>query len=203
MKSITKINNNNSLFITLILWYYRLFGITFGGLVLNKTQECVVNKYLNIFGFMTTFFIIIIINLENIFIIKVRFLNLDKLYNSGFITIYYLSLFSSLLSRIYCNFSSGYYQFKASKLFTVLQTYPINRIRNKIIIYTSFVIAITFQLLIIYFCFKPIQKLFSQTNAISVIISFHLYYESIVESTISIITWGKNNQFSNFDYSLP
>ncbi len=186
------LNNNNSLFITLILWYYRLFGITFGGLVLNKTQECVVNKYMNIFGFITTFFIIIIMIMESVLMIINGFPLLNQLYNSGFITIYYLIMLKIMFSKIYCVFNFYYYQFKASKLFTVLQTYPINGIRNKIIIYTSFVITIIFQILITYFCLTSVQILFSHLNLISISFFIYFYYQSIIESSISI-TWGKNN----------
>jgi hypothetical protein len=51
----TKQKRNIPLINKIILRYFRIFGLTFGGFTLNKSEEFIVNKNLKIFGHIYTF----------------------------------------------------------------------------------------------------------------------------------------------------
>ncbi len=39
-----KLKSNIPLINKIILWYFRIYGLTFGGLTLNKSEEFILNK---------------------------------------------------------------------------------------------------------------------------------------------------------------
>ncbi len=47
----------------IILWYFRIFGLTFGGFTLSKNGEFIVNTKLKIFGHIYTILIIVSLNI--------------------------------------------------------------------------------------------------------------------------------------------
>jgi len=116
----------------IILWYFRIFGLTFGGFTFNKNEGFIVNTKLKIFGHIYT--ILIIVSLSLHFLINRESKYLDSIYNSGYKLIYYLIFISSLFARFMVCFNFGYIQLRGFKLFKVLFSYPIKTLKNKLII---------------------------------------------------------------------
>jgi hypothetical protein len=68
-----------------ILWFCRIFGLTFGGLVIKENGEFSVNKSLKIFGNIVTLIII-----TNEIYMRIEFINeINFMYKSNFKVFYY------------------------------------------------------------------------------------------------------------------
>ena len=55
-------HNKTPFFIKILVIYYRIFGLSIGGLTITKDNECKINKYYKYFGHILTLFILIIFN---------------------------------------------------------------------------------------------------------------------------------------------
>jgi hypothetical protein len=99
----------NSIFIRLLLWYYRIFGLTFGGLIITKTNECKINQILKRFVFITTILIIIVLYYLEFNCDKSELNN--KVYTHGFKIISYLLWFVRHLTKIVLTLNCCYIYF--------------------------------------------------------------------------------------------
>jgi hypothetical protein len=172
--------------VALFIRYYRIFGITFGGLVIRR-GKCVVNKNLKIFGnILTISMIIVFIILSRITINNEVF---DKLYSSGFTIIYHLISICGEVRDILVIINLHYYQFRSSDLFNVLMTYRMKKKKHKIFIFIILLIHISVDVI-----FALIYLTFFSKDVISIqtihVFSLSAYY-SIAFSAIHFITWGK------------
>jgi hypothetical protein len=165
--------------------YYRIFGITFGGLVIRR-GKCVVNKNLKIFGnILTISMIIVFIILSRITINNVY----EKLYSSGFAIIYYLLSICREVRDILVIINLHYYQFRSFDLFSALTTYPMKKKKHKIFIFIILIIHI-----LIYSILAMIYLTFFSKDVISIqtiLVLFLGTYYAIALSVIHFITWGK------------
>jgi hypothetical protein len=150
-------NPKSPLINTIILWYFRIFGLTFGGFTLNKSEEFIVNTKLKIFGHIYTILIIVSLNIH--FLINRESKYLDSIYNSGYKLIYYLIFISSLFARFMVCF--GYIQLRGFELFKVLFSYPIKTLKNKIIISILLGIIIAVQINLLAMSIYSVKHRFS------------------------------------------
>jgi hypothetical protein len=181
----------NSIFIRLLLWYYRIFGLTFGGLIITKTNECKINQNLKRFGFITTILIIIIMNYLHFDYNKPELKN--KIYSHGFKTIYYLLWTVGLLSKIQFSLNFCYIQFRGFDLFRILVKYPIRRMKSKIVIASLLFAILLLQMTVFYMRFVATKNRLS-LKYVS-FMTFMIIYFTLALFTIHFMTWGKNNLF--------
>jgi hypothetical protein len=181
----------NSIFIRLLLWYYRIFGLTFGGLIITKTNECKINQNLKRFGVMTTILIVIALNYVQFDFNKPDLKN--KLYSHGFKSIYYLLWIVGLLSKIQFSLNFCYIQFRGFGLFRILLKYPIRRMRSKIVIASLFFAILLLQLTAFYLRFVSTKNRLN-LKYVS-FMTFMIIYFSLAIFMIHFMTWGKNNLF--------
>jgi hypothetical protein len=179
-------NKKVSIIVTTFICYYRIFGITFGGLVIRR-GKCVVNKNLKIFGnILTISMIIVFIILSRITINNNAF---GKLYSSGFAIIYYLLSICREVRDILVIINLYYYQFRSSDLFSALTTYPMKKKKHKIFIFSVIIIHI-----LIYSILAMIYLKFFSEDVISIrtihVLFLGIYY-SIALTVIHVTTWGK------------
>jgi hypothetical protein len=177
----------NSIFIRLLLWYYRIFGLTFGGLIITKTNECKINQNLKRFSFITTILIIIALNYLEFDCDKPDLNN--KIYSHGFKIIYYLVRFVGHLTKILLSLNCCYIQFRGFGLFRILLKYPIRRMRSKILIASLFFAILLLQLTAFYTNFIATKRNLS-LKYVS-LITFNIIYYSLALSSIHFTTWGK------------
>jgi hypothetical protein len=182
---------NKSTFIRLLVWYYRIFGLTFGGLIITKTNECKINQNLKRFGCITTILIIITVNYLLFDYNKPNFKN--RVYSHGFKTISYLLWFVRHLTKIDLTLNYCYIQFRGFGLFRILLKYPIRRMRSKIVIASLFFGILLLQLTAFYLRFVATENRLS-IKYVS-IMTFMIIYYSLSISIIHFMTWGKNNLF--------
>jgi hypothetical protein len=180
-------SNHKYLVELIILWNSRIFGVTFGGLVLTKTGECVMNKKLKIFGNIITILISIYFLISMGFSLN-KIYSSTELYNSGFRIIYYISYFCLQLNTIFCIYNLFYCQYRGFELCKVWLSFHLKSLKNKILIIS---ILILNNLSIIVFVL-----LFSQNKANSNLKSFVLNLITSIfyltgQSTIKLITWCK------------
>jgi hypothetical protein len=135
---------NKSIFIRLLVWYYRIFGLTFGGLIITKTNECKINQNLKRFSFITTILIIIVMNILDFDYSKDNPRN--QIYSHGFKIISYLLWTREHMTKILFALNFCYIQFRGFGLFRILLKYPIRRMRSKIVI-----ASLSFALLLLQF----------------------------------------------------
>jgi hypothetical protein len=173
----------------IILWYFRIFGLTFGGFTFNKSEEFIVNTKLKIFGHIYT--ILIIVSLNILFLTDRKYDHLDSIYNSGYKLIYYLIFISSQFERFMVCFNFGYIQLRGFELFKVLFSYPIKTLKNKIIISILLGIAIAVQISLLSISLNSVKNHFN-FKIISIMIFLQICY-TISLSVIPLTTWGKYN----------
>jgi hypothetical protein len=177
-----------SLIPKVLIFYYRIFGITFGGLV-KRNGEFVVDEKLKLFGNIFTIFLIGLYLITSRYVFVSRFF--DQIYASGFTVVYYLIILCREIRDILVVINLYYYQFKGSELFKVLIEYKITKTKYKLFILILYVLHLSVQVIygLIYFtCFKTNLSL---TNTI-ISVFFNIYI-TITLFAIHFITWGKNN----------
>jgi hypothetical protein len=172
--------------VAIFIHYYRIFGITFGGLVIRR-GKCVVNKNLKIFGNLLT--ISMMIGFIILSRITLNHENLFKLYNSGFVIIYYIISISREVRDILVIINLYYYQFKSFHLFNALMTYRMEKKKHKFFTLMLLIIHISF-----YAIFVLIYLTFFSKDVISIqtilVFSLTTFY-SITLTAIHFLTWGK------------
>jgi hypothetical protein len=171
------------------LWYFRIFGLTFGGFTLNENKEFIVNKKLKIFGHIYT--ILIIVSLNILYLTSKESDFLDAIYNSGYKIVYHLIIICSQLSVLLIFFNFGYIQLRGFELFKVLFSYPIKTLKNKIILSILLGIAIAVQISLLAMRINSAKNYFSLKNIL--IIIFQGICNSITLIVIPLITFGKCN----------
>jgi len=179
----------NAIFIRLLLWYYRIFGLTFGGLIITKTNECKINQNLKRFGFITTILIIIVMNILQFDYNKDNPTN--KIYSHGFKMISYLLWIVKHMTKILFALNYCYIQFRGFGLFTILLKYPIRRMRTKIVI-TSLFVAILLLQSSAFCVFLVATEERLSLKYISFMI-FSIIYHSLALISMNFMTWGKKS----------
>jgi hypothetical protein len=178
--------NKVPIIVSLFIYYYRIFGITFGGLVIRR-GKCVVDKNLKIFGNLLTISMIIV------FIILFRIMNnnkfSDKLYSSGFKIVYYLMTICTEMRNILVIINLHYYQFRSYGIFDALMTYRMKKKKHKILIFIILLIHISACAIFAFIYFTFFSKGVISTRTIIVFSSSTFY--SIANYSIHFITWGK------------
>jgi len=175
------------LIVSIFIWYYRIFGITFGGLVLRSGQ-CLVNKNLKLFCNMlqTTIIILLIILSRTIIDYDVS----NQLYHSGFKLTYHLLSIRRGIRDILVIVNLFYYQFRGFNLFEVLMKYKIRKNKNKIFIFMLIIFQVSAMGV-------NVMKYLIYSENFFVLKTIHyliILYYTIFNSAIHFITWG-NIQF--------
>jgi hypothetical protein len=169
----------------IILWFCRILGLTFGGLVIKENGEFSVNKTLKIYG---NFITIIIIIFEIFFYIEFKD-EYDFIYESNFKIFY--SITNTILVFTYVNtiLNLFYIQFKGFDLCKLWFSYRLEKLRNKIIVLIIFFTLMSAHLI----------EVFLRTSLISNIdiLNFLLKLIENVYFTIGLIliktmTWCKS-----------
>jgi hypothetical protein len=174
----------------IILWYFRIFGLTFGGFTLNKNEEFIVNRKLKIFGHIYTILIIVTLNILYLTSNK-SYIDLEAIYNSGYKIVYHLIIIGLQLSRLLIFFNFGYIQLRGFELFKVLFSYPINTLKNKIILSILLGIAVAIQITILAMNINSAKNYLSLKYFLIVIFGLICNIVSLI--VIPLITFGKCN----------
>ncbi len=166
----------------IILWFCRILGLTFGGIVIKENGEFSVNKILKIYG---NIFTIIIIIIEIYMRIECRN-EINFIYESNFKIFYYLSNASIALISANIILNLLYVQLKGFRLCKLWLNYPLEKLRNKIIVLIIFFAIISTQLIKM---FLNIQ--FSANQLIISLKSISMLYFTIGLVLIKTMTWCK------------
>jgi hypothetical protein len=178
-------NQKVSLIIKIYIWFYRLIGITFGGLVINSNEKLVSNKLLKYYGIL--FFILL--SISNIYglINGLKSPQLISSYGSGFMILYLMILLIMILrlSLIFLNYL--YSNLNGIEFFYALKNIEINK--NQRILFALWIVHILL----------PIGMQFTvaystnliQTSSLIYIIMYLIYKTlgSIVIWTFPFLTW--------------
>jgi hypothetical protein len=118
-------NEKVSLIIKIYIWFYRLIGMTFGGLVINSNEKLVSNKLLKYYGILT-FILIAMSNFYGV-INGLKSPQLISSYESGFMTLYLMILLIMILrlSLIFLNYL--YSNLNGIEFFYALKNIEINK----------------------------------------------------------------------------
>jgi hypothetical protein len=184
-------NQKIPIIVLIYIWYYRVFGITFGGLVI-KNGKCFVNKKLKIFSNFLT--IVLMIGFIVLSKTVVHLKAIDQLYNSGFTVVYYLMNVSREFRNILVIINLFYYQFKGFHLFEILITYQMKRQVHQILILILFSIhlLITMVFTLIYLFSLKVNVIYMNAMLSAVLTIYYF----IALSAIHLINFGKKFNFS-------
>jgi len=196
MKSNNIFKQKVPLIALVFIWYYRIYGITFGGLV-TKSGECIVNRKLKIFGNIFTISLIIL------YIIASRIVNdarvFGQIYDSGFTIIYYSINFCREIKDILVVINLYYYQFKGFELFKILTEYKLTKKRYNLFFLTLLSLIFLVQGISTLICLTSFKMNINFLNTLLLVI-LHIFATMNI-FTIHFITWGK--KFSIICDELP
>jgi hypothetical protein len=183
MKLNTLFSPKAPLIAMIFIWYYRIFGITFGGLV-TKSGEFIVNRKLKLWGNIFTIFIIIIYLVSSAIIFGIRVSY--QLYDSGFIISYYSITICREIKDLLVAMNLYYYQFNGFHLFELLMKYKLTKTRYNLFLLLLFTLQFLAQGFYAFTYFKM--------GAIFLNVLFTVILNIFGIMTISVIhfiTWGK------------
>jgi len=187
MKLKSLFNQKVPLIVFVFIWYYRIFGITFGGLV-TKKGECIVNKKLKVLGNILT------ISLMILYLIASRFVFgtgvFDQIYDSGFKIIYYTMTACKEIKDILVVINLYYYQFKGFNLFEILMKYKLTKVRYNLLLLLTFTLHLAVQGICAFVYLTFYKMNISFVNVLCLVILNIIAITSIF--TIHFVTWGKN-----------
>jgi hypothetical protein len=129
----SKINSKVALIAKAYIWFYRILGLTFGGVSINSENIFYINKYLKYYGFLCS----IGITLYNTtgFIIFVTSDEILDVYKSGQVMAYCLGVLTNFLTLFQIIANLWYLNLNGMKFMEVLVQYDINIGKNQIIIF--------------------------------------------------------------------
>ncbi len=183
MFSVQKLSKKVNSVHLIILWFCRILGLTFGGLVIKENGEFSVNETLKIYGNFVT---IIIIIFEVFFYIEFKD-EYDLIYKLNFKIFYYITNTILVLTYVNTIINLFYIQFKGYDLCKLWFSYRLEKLRNKIIVLIIFFTLISTHLI----------QVFLRTNSISNKLNFLLklienVYFAIGLILIKTMTWCKS-----------
>jgi hypothetical protein len=182
MKLNTLFSQKVPLIVLLFVWYCRIFGITFGGLV-TRSGECIVNRKLKIFGNIFTISLMILYIITSRIVLETRVF--DQTYDSGFIIIYYSISICREVKDILVVINLYYYQFKGFELFKILTEYKLTKKRYNLfflILFSLIFLVQAIHALIYLTSFNYFQ--FLLLFILNIFVTVNIF-------TIHFITWGK------------
>jgi hypothetical protein len=115
------------------IWFYRLLGLTFGGVSINSENKFFVNKYLKYYGFLCS----IGATLYNIigFFIFATSEQILAIYRSGQVMAYYLGVLINFLLVFQITVNFWYLNLNGIKFMEIFIQYDLNIRKNQIIIF--------------------------------------------------------------------
>jgi hypothetical protein len=195
MKLKSLFNQKVPLIVFVFIWYYRIFGITFGGLV-TKKGESIVNKKLKVLGNILTISLIILYLIASRFVFSTGVF--DQIYDSGFIIIYYTMTACKEIKDILVVINLYYYQFKGFNLFEILMKYKLTKIRYNLFLLLTFILHVAIQGICAFIYLTSFKMNVSFVNVLFLVILNIIAITSAF--AIHFITWGKN--FSIYCYKI-
>lgn len=109
------------------LWYYRILHTTFGGLTIDSKDTLSINKYWKAYGILFGLLIGIWNCTSLYFFSRTKIMN--DLYESEFVTSYYLFMSLKALVEIRCIFIFGFLQTHGIKFFRMFYIYRVETSR--------------------------------------------------------------------------
>jgi hypothetical protein len=186
MKLNTLFSQKVPLIAMIFIWYYRIFGITFGGVV-TKSGELIVNRKLKLLGNIFTILLIIIYLVSSGIIFGIRLF--DQLYDSGFIIIYYSITICREIKDLLVAMNLYYYQFNGSHLFELLLKYKLKKTRYNLLFLLLFTLRFLMQG---FYAFTYLTYFKMNAIFLNVLLTVILnIFATMTFSAIHFITWGK------------
>jgi hypothetical protein len=129
----SKINSKVALIVKVYIWFYRILGLTFGGVSIDSENNFYVNKYLKYYGFLCS----IGITLYNItgFIIFSTSDEILDVYKSGQVMAYCLGILTNFLTLFQIIVNVWYLNLNGMKFIEIFVQYDMNIGKNQIIIF--------------------------------------------------------------------
>jgi hypothetical protein len=129
----SKINSKVVLIAKAYIWFYRILGLTFGGVSIDSENKFYVNKYLKHYGFLCS----IGITLYNIigFIIFATSDEILDVYKSGQVMAYYWGILTYFLTLFQIIVNLWYLNLNGMKFIEIFVQYETNIRKNQIIIF--------------------------------------------------------------------
>ncbi len=166
-----------------IIWYYRMLGITFGGLSVGSNGEIRKRRIFKIFGYIYALLVTIGTLVGMIFTFKIK--EILDVYEGGFPIIYYLIIATVLLYLIVVLSNLWFFQHNGMKLLLIIKKYKYSDYKfSKLFLIICFVHIVVVILVFTY------ETIVFEKTAFNLILNFLLkfYYYPIFCLT-SMFTW--------------
>jgi hypothetical protein len=129
----TRINSKAALIARAYIWFYRILGLTFGGVSIDSENKLFVNKYLKYYGFLCC----IVATLHNITVFII-FATSDEIlvaYKYGQVMAYWVVILTNLLLIFQITVNLWYLNLNGMKFVEIFVQYDMNIGKNQIIIF--------------------------------------------------------------------
>jgi len=180
------------------VWFYRIIGITFGGIAFNNEGKLYVNKYLTYYGYSTAVFI----TTSNIFgfIYAMKSREVTEIYNSGQVIVYLCGLLTSCLQVFHVLVNLWYLNRNGIKFLNTFYEYKMRIKKNQFLIFIIWVLHIVIPI-VAHFCilYYSKTKTFEPTDPVLVlvVITFRIF-SFLAFWVISFLTWIISIHFYEF-----
>jgi hypothetical protein len=129
----SKIDSKFALIARAYIWFYRILGITFGGVSIDSENNFYVNKYLKYYGFLYT--IVITLCSVTVFLVFSTSDEVLDAYKHGQVMTYWVVVLTSLLLIFQVMVNLWYLNLNGIKFIEIFVQYDMNIKKNQIIIF--------------------------------------------------------------------
>jgi hypothetical protein len=187
--------------IPLIIWYYRILGITFGGLSVGSNGECSEKRLLKRFGYIYASLVTIMATVGTILTFRIK--DLLDIYEGGFPIIYYIitATLSFYVIVALCNL--WFFQYNGMEILIVIKKFKYSDYK-----FSKLFIMIFFAHIVADIFLYSVETIVWEKTAFNIICNFFLkfFFYPIYWAT-SIFTWFlsilvKDHLVNNLYYNI-
>jgi len=176
-----------SLIMRIYVWFYRIIGITFGGLAFNEEGKLYANRYLKYFGHFTAIFITIV-NISG-FIYVMESPQVIEVYNSGQITRYVSGALINGLQVFHVLVNLWYLNRNGIKFLNTFYDYGMRIGKNQILLFVIWTLHILIPVLAHSYILYS-SKISKTSNTLFVfIITMFRIFGFLTIWIVSFLTW--------------
>jgi hypothetical protein len=192
----SKINLKVALIARAYIWFYRMLGITFGGISINSENKFFVNKYLKYYGFLYT----IVITLYNITVFLIFSTSEEVLaaYKYGQVVVYWVVILINLLLIFQIMVNLWYLNLNGMKFIEIFVQYDMNIGKNQIIIFIIWICHIIIPFVGIFYLLYASKMII--TSSPMIVIAFWIFKWSSFFGVwaVPFISWILSIHFFEF-----
>jgi hypothetical protein len=162
----TRINSKVALIARAYIWFYRILGITFGGISIDSENKFFINKYLKYYGFLYNI-VIILYNITGFLVISTSE-EILAAYKYGQIWVYWVIVLINLLLLFQIMVNLWYLNLNGMKFIEIFVQYDMKIGKNQIIIFIIWICHIIIPFVGMFYYLYTSKMVITQSPVIGI-----------------------------------